>query len=56
MFFKVLGNKHSNCKYEQIKPMKDRSKPINRIDGTASLIDCYFIYQEYKPDYLANVG
>lgn len=40
----------------QIKPMKDRENPINRIDGTAALIDCYFIYEEYKPDYLKYVG
>lgn len=39
----------------QIKPMKDRENPINRIDGTAALIDCYFIYEEYKPDYLKYV-
>lgn len=43
-------------KYGQIKPMKDKDKPILRIDGTAALIDCYFIYNEYKPDYLAHVG
>ena len=43
-------------KYGQIKPMKDKLNPIHRIDGTAALIDCYFIYGEYKPDYLANVG
>jgi len=43
-------------KYGQIKPMKDRSDARNRIDGTAALIDAYFIYQEYKPDYLAHVG
>lgn len=43
-------------KYGLIKPMKDKSSPIKRIDGTAALIDCYFVYQEYKPDYLAQVG
>ena len=43
-------------KYGQIKPMKDQSKPKNRIDGTAALIDCYAIYQAYKPDYMKYVG
>jgi len=43
-------------KYGQIKPMKDQSRPINRIDGTAALIDCYFIYQAYKPDYMKYAG
>ena len=43
-------------KYGQIKPMKDQSKPKNRIDGTAALIDCYFIYQAYKPDFMKYVG
>lgn len=43
-------------KYGQIKPMKDQSKPKNRIDGTAALLDCYFIYQAYKPDYMKYVG
>lgn len=43
-------------KYGQIKPMKDQSKPTNRIDGTAALIDCYFIYQAYKPDFMKYVG
>lgn len=43
-------------KYGQIKPMKDQSKPKNRIDGTAALLDCYAIYQAYKPDYMKYVG
>lgn len=43
-------------KYGQIKPAKDRSKPENRIDGTAALIDCYFVYQAYKPDFMKYVG
>ena len=43
-------------KYGQIKPMKDRDNPIHRIDGTAALIDCYFIFQEYRPDFLKHVG
>lgn len=40
----------------QIKPMKDRSRPKNRIDGTAALLDSYFVYQAYKPDYMKYVG
>lgn len=52
-----LGNTAMDMnKYGQIKPMKDRENPVNRIDGTAALIDCYFIYEEYKPDYLKYVG
>jgi len=43
-------------KYGQIKPMKDKDNPIHRIDGTAALIDCYFIFQEYRPDFLQHVG
>lgn len=52
-----LGNTAMDMNKDgQIKPMKDRENPINRIDGTAALIDCYFIYEEYKPDYLKYVG
>jgi phage terminase large subunit-like protein len=43
-------------KYGQIKPMKDQSRPTNRIDGTAALLDCYFGYQAFKPDYMKYVG
>jgi len=42
-------------KYGQIKPMKDQSKPKNRIDGTAALIDCYAVYQAYRPEYMKYV-
>lgn len=52
-----LGNTAMDMNKDgQIKPMKDKENPVNRIDGTAALIDCYFIYEEYKPDYLKYVG
>jgi phage terminase large subunit-like protein len=39
-----------------IMPSKVQGKPKNRIDGTATMVNCYSIYQAYKPEYMKLVG
>ncbi|HEX2986086.1 MAG TPA: terminase TerL endonuclease subunit [Caproiciproducens sp.] len=39
-----------------IMPMKVQGQPKNRIDGTAALIDAYYVYQAYKPEFMKGVG
>lgn len=43
-------------KYGRIKPKKVEGKAINRIDGTATMIDCYGAFIEHKSDFMRMVG
>lgn len=39
-----------------IMPTKAQGKPKNRIDGTATMVNCYNLYQAYKPEFRRMVG